>query len=181
MKQYIMQLLGFVLLSATIINVIPSNNYKSYIKLFLGFVLIISILTPISKLLNFEDGLNGWYQKTIAAINTEVGEIDFEELERYSNALVLDEYNEKMRQKINEIMHSYNYNATKLELEYTNDYAIKAMKIYLSDTRIMVEKINIGGVSAPKVEKMEIIEIKERIALLYGIDKANIHIYGEEG
>ena len=94
---------------------------------------------------------------------------------------MLDEYNEKMRQKINEIMHSYNYNATKLELEYTNDYAIKAMKIYLSDTRIMVEKINIGGVSAPKVEKMEIIEIKERIALLYGIDKANIHIYGEEG
>ena len=51
MKQYIMQLLGFVLLSATIINVIPSNNYKSYIKLFLGFVLIIGIKKQLLPLI----------------------------------------------------------------------------------------------------------------------------------
>lgn len=51
---YVMKLVTFGMLSAVVLNMMPKEVYKKYIRLVLGFLLMTIILEPISSLLGDE-------------------------------------------------------------------------------------------------------------------------------
>lgn len=78
---YVMKLVTFGMLSAVVLNIMPKEIYKKYIRLVLGFLLIIIILEPMTKLFGEEAYLSQIFQEFFSDIEEletrpEYGEAD---------------------------------------------------------------------------------------------------------
>ena len=51
---YIKNLCVFTLIITLILNIFPESNYKKYIKLFAGFLLLVIIMQPIIRMRNLD-------------------------------------------------------------------------------------------------------------------------------
>ncbi len=163
MKEYILELAGFMLLASTFINIIPGNSYKSYVKLFLGLVLIINLLSIVPKLLDFKNfNIN---VKAMPALDRE--------------NIILGEFNKEFKSGIDDILKAYDYKVDKFDIKYKNDYTIDKIEIYISKIKNIesdIKPVFIMITDTPKVESPVFIEIKEKIARLYQLDKGIIYL-----
>lgn len=97
LEEYIKNICYYVIITTILFNVFPDEKYVKYIKLFSGFILIMIILTPLTKTFNkdFE------FQNIIYefSIDTEQGELENE----------IYEYESIIGERIKEIETSYIY------------------------------------------------------------------------
>lgn len=58
---YVKEILVFLILTVIINNILPDNNYKKYIRLFTGLILIIIMISPILPYLKMDSSAIGNY------------------------------------------------------------------------------------------------------------------------
>ena len=63
-NDYIREIIGFVLVSGFIVNILPDNKNIKYINLFTGLVITILLLSPVLKIMSAD--VNGVFQGDIA-------------------------------------------------------------------------------------------------------------------
>lgn len=88
---YVKNICVFMLVITLILNIFPDRQYKKYIKLFAGLLLIISAITPIvnlgKKRIDVTDIIDKYYSKEITMdsdISDNVKEIQTKVYERVS-------------------------------------------------------------------------------------------------
>lgn len=88
---YVKNICVFMLVITLILNIFPDRQYKKYIKLFAGLLLIISAITPIvnlgKKRIDITDIIDKYYSKEITMdsdISDSVKEIQTKVYERVS-------------------------------------------------------------------------------------------------
>lgn len=87
-----------LILVSIVINMIPSEQYKKYIRLFLGLVLVIMIARPLIQLSNDESLLNeylNYYQK---ATESEIP--NMEGIEKQREQAIWDVYEKQIKEEL---------------------------------------------------------------------------------
>ncbi len=53
----------FTILTTVIIHILPSNKYEKYLKLYLGLLLILLMISPFAKLFHLDKVMEEFFQK----------------------------------------------------------------------------------------------------------------------
>lgn len=66
--QWIENVAFYMVLVVAVIQMIPGESYKKYIRFFVGMILILMLATPLLKLFGMSDFQNAEYQKELEEI-----------------------------------------------------------------------------------------------------------------
>ncbi len=184
---------GITLLSiflALIEMILPSKKFSKYIKLVLGFILMVNIILPFVNLNNYSFDL-----KNFEDINFEDEKFDYSQYVEASNTINEKAINQGVKSRISEIWTSekYEINEVAVEYEINSDIVVfESIDIVLREKRttvqsdklieeVRIEKIEVGGLKKDIVkseidETTEIINLKTSISKEYNLSIENIYV-----
>ena len=162
----------FTIISTIIISIIPENNYKKYIKLFVGILMILLIMKPVGKIW----GLDKIFSQKYIEQNNFVIQDDIKNMIIMANEkqyeMVEKGFYETVKSRIKEYVTEIGaiYIDSKMELnlqENSDDFG----KISLLEITI-----NTGRAYHNAEDEMLTAKIKKYFSELYNMDIHNIHI-----
>lgn len=186
--QWIKNIAVFYIIASLVLNIIPGDKYKRYIKLFLGVVMVILLIKPIGRL----TGLDGKFDElfwtgSYGAMSDELkAELAFADEERIR--VITAEFEKKISADIKDYVESLGavYISSRPEIDID-----PASKGYGSLARISVEisrggAYSQGNIYVPPVyvqdrdnyyeDELIAIEIKNYLADFYKLEKRNIYV-----
>lgn len=200
-REWIITIISVIIFVTFIEILIPNSNHKRYINVVVGFLLMIVILTPLTKLIsgqfNFEENII----KTSNQLELSTAQNRINNIEHSNNEAVMTLYKSEISKQIkNRIEHSTEYFVDDVSIEVEDDNnspkfgLIKSFNITLQERTKDVEPVNKGiepvqiNVSVGKkinntVEANSILInnegdlIKEDISNLYNVSKEDINIH----
>lgn len=136
--------------------ILPDGKYRSYIKLVLGFVLIIVIISPINKLMNNKLELN--ILGNDIQISKNIIDDEKEIYDKKQKELIFKEFNNKLEKQI---------------IMLINNYAdVNEVNIYYKNT----ECVEIDEISIVISNETDNEKIKNMISDFYNLPVDNIYI-----
>lgn len=186
--QWIKNIAIFYIIASLILNIIPGDKYKRYIRLFLGVVMVILLIKPIGRL----TGLDGKFDElfwtgSYGAMSADLkAELAFADEERIR--LITAEFEKKISDDIKEYVESLGAVYISSRPEINIDPASKG---YGSLSRISVDisrgdAYSQGNIYVPPVyaqdkdkyyeDELIAIEIKNYLADFYNLEKRNIYV-----
>lgn len=195
-SEYIKTILIFLMITAFINIILPSDKYKTYVSLLMGFILMILVINPIFNLLS-KEGLSSEVLKIQEDYDKKYFEnltLDYENLQR---DMVYDNFKSAIKSQISNMIIKENYEIESLEIDFVEatgeilsiymevKYTDKIQEEYKISTPIIrVEKININNskneTSNKKDEELEesvqINKLKKIISDFYNLSQENIYI-----
>lgn len=186
--QWIKNIAIFYIIASLILNIIPGDKYKRYIRLFLGVVMVILLIKPIGRL----TGLDGKFDElfwtgSYGAMSADLkAELAFADEERIR--LITAEFEKKISDDIKAYVESLGavYISSRPEIDID-----PASKGYGSLSRISVDisrggAYSQGNIYVPPIyaqdkdkyyeDELIAIEIKNYLADFYNLEKRNIYV-----
>lgn len=142
---WVRNIILFSLLASIALELIPSDNYKNYTQLFVGFLIIFLVIEPITTVLGSKDNISLEAMQQFISIDTRQIEDDCEQLRLRETKRKKELYEAQIEQQIKEILEAENY------------------KLYSQNVDISLGEENIG-----KIDKIEIVVQKQQQSLKEG-------------
>ncbi len=95
-REWVFQITVFGVLATLVLNMLPKEVYKKYVKLSLGFLLILIMLKPLMQVLDFEDGVNQIFSDLYIEMEEMERTDDFREAEETYQRLLQELYEESV-------------------------------------------------------------------------------------
>ncbi len=182
--QWIKNIAFYMILITAVMNVIPNNNYKKYINLFTGIVMIILVISPISSLLGASTRLDTNFIKNIYNQELSNIKVDAYQISDTSSAKLLDEYKNEISSQVEEIVKKEGYFVVESKIvmdedkESDNYGNLEGLQVVLStqakkNQKILVDKIQIGK---KQFENPEEISVKNVLDDFYNVGLDNINV-----
>lgn len=131
---WVRNIILFSLLASIALELIPSDNYKTYIQLFVGFLTVFLVVEPIIDILGSKKNISLEAMRQFIVVDKEQMEDDCEELEEREKERKKEVYESQVGQQIRELLEAENY------------------KVYSQKVEIGLEKEDLG-----KINKVEIV------------------------
>lgn len=188
----------FFILISLVMNLVPGKQYKKYIKLFTGIILILIILSPVSRLFNLEDTLSHYLDMENYQLELEQLQYDLILADDKHYEMVISSYEDDIKRQIDIWVKekglylldtSVNWEMDSTSSEYGK---IKGMSILVSkrensieenEIEISIKKIIVSLNSEEKIENQGSIEeiyLKNLIQDFYNIPINNINVSIQE-
>ena len=111
---WVKSIVVFFLILTLIDEILPDSDYRKYIRLAGGMVLILIVFSPVLKLFNMTDSMDYYYQweslKTAVAGSSLVsGEFDGEAADSRKNDWILSQYEENLGEQIAALVKNEGY------------------------------------------------------------------------
>ena len=176
----------FTILTTVIIHILPSNKYEKYLKLYLGLLLILLMISPFAKLFHLDKVMEEFFQKE--NLKMEMGDMAFElELKEASQYEKLtEEYEKELQVSVGNFLEEKGYYLRKadiiweMDLESENFGSIKNMDLVVSKTPEGKEEISIDKVVVSVFESNIDSEkenfIKNELGCFYNLSEDNINV-----
>lgn len=194
LNSYVQNVMIFIILTVVIEVVLPSEQYSKYIRLVIGFVLMLNIIIPVQRIIAFTDR---------ESIEISYDNIE-NELGKYNNDNDIEkQYKNYIENNLNNqlgllVSTSTGYVLTDCDIDIEvvkNDYSINSISLQLKldeensvDNSVYVrpiEKIQLNVNTSTYeanenvqhiVENTEIKDLKNNISIAYNVDISNIYI-----
>lgn len=168
----------YLILITAVLNALPDNHFKKYIKFFTGMVLIILLISPISRLLNIESNLDFSFIQKSYEIELEEMQEEIGNLEYIQSNQLFSGYSATILQQIedivtNEGLYLIDGEVKLVEDKESNSYGtIEKIDLLVSkkeedEKSIKIDKIKITGKDNP--DTIETLNIKNRIMEYYQV------------
>lgn len=183
MKAWVKNIVFYMILITTIMNVLPDNQYKKYIKLFTGLLMLILIMAPVGGILQLNDKFN--YSYITKSFEQELNSAK-SEIQLFENAQtegLQKAYKDEIESHLREIAKEnglYVFTADTVLSEDLETFGeIREINMTVSYTeensKIGVEPVVIGE-QKNKAEGLEELKIKNEIQSFYNVERDNINI-----
>lgn len=96
---YVMKLITFGMLSAVVLNIMPKDLYKKYIRLVLGFLLMIIILEPVTSLFGEEAHLKQIFEDVFSNIEELEARPEYKEADEAYQDLLKGLYERQVKEE----------------------------------------------------------------------------------
>lgn len=192
-KDWVIGITGFILIMTVISHLINGKKYIKYIRLFMGLILILIVLSPVGRLFSIEDIYND-----ILRLST--GEVKLNELQTeliagldvYTDS-VMAAYKEAISETVEKLVSKEGYEVARIEADINTDEknenygVLNSLKVFLSkiqkEDMIKINKIQIGSEAVNAISQTgDYIydELREQIAGQFNLDAENIDIFVTE-
>lgn len=202
MKEWVTNIILFVLLATVIDLLLPNTAFIKYVKLVMGLLLIAIVITPVFKLLDTD------FETLIESIPSIEGEVEKKmenslemqkkEIQASQHAYILEETASMLRESAEEeLMEKYGLQIEKIELEMDAKNGVSPdnltkITVFLkkqeeneeTETAVAkVEKIIIDTSSPPsdQITLKDSGEIAAFLAAKWGVEEKKVEIVGEGG
>lgn len=187
--QWVKNIAFYLILITAVMNVLPNNNYKKYVKLFTGMVLVLLVLSPITSLLKLNRTMDFTFMTS--SFEQELNELDdqAESFEYAQKSRLFTGYEEEVAKEIGEVveqdgLYPVDIQVVMEEDESSEDYgSIRQIHITAAYSQkqaegIYIEPVRIGTEEKEEYqpESMEEINIKNDLERFYNISASNINI-----
>lgn len=184
--QWIKNIAFYMILITAVMNIIPNNNYKKYINLFTGMVMIILVLAPIGGLLGINTRLDTNFIKNMYSQELSSMKSDTYNITKETTTKIFEEYKNEIGLQVEKLVNEEGYSVVKADVimnedEESEQYGnLESIQVVLSEEKqenqkIAVDKIQIGQ---NQIENPEEISVKNVIEDFYnlGLDNINVSI-----
>ncbi len=202
MKEWVTNIILFVLLATVIDLLLPNTAFIKYVKLVMGLLLIAIVITPVFKLLDTD------FETLIESVPSIEGEVEKKmenslemqkkEIQASQHAYILEETASMLRESAEEeLMEKYGLQIEKIELEMDAKNGVSPdnltkITVFLkkqeeneeTETAVAkVEKIIIDTSSPPsdQITLKDSGEIAAFLAAKWGVEEKKVEIVGEGG
>ncbi|MDE5965669.1 MAG: stage III sporulation protein AF [Lachnospiraceae bacterium] len=97
-QDFVMKLVSFGILSTVVLNLMPKETYKKYIRLTLGFLLILIIAAPAIRLFGQEHRINEIFQDIFSRVEILEAQPEFDAAGEAYQQLLKELYEEQIRE-----------------------------------------------------------------------------------
>lgn len=132
--EYVIRIICFLVFSSVIMNILPDNNYKKYIRLFMGTLLIILVMKPFVNL----------------------NELQIDYFNKYDYNQIVNEMEEKISRESNTNMNGSMEAAIRVRLA-KEDISVRKINVTLEEDEIT--NIGIQTTLGSREKKNEIVKI----------------------
>lgn len=160
--EWVKKMIMLGILLTVLLQVIPSETYRKYIRFFAGMIFVITILTPLFSVL----GEKNWEQKLEHELLQEdllqTGQMDFSYMERQQQNYYKNQTKEAVAQMIRQIGEANDTPVQQVEVMFENDTGmISRVKVWTavsgteSQGKLRKETADACGISENQVEVYE--------------------------
>ncbi len=103
MYSWIKNIAFYLIIVSAIFILLPNSQYKKYIKLFIGMVLVLLLIEPALSFLNLKEHLNYYFNSFSTLWEVDEGTLDFDAIEEKSYKKVLEQYRTQIETQINNL------------------------------------------------------------------------------
>lgn len=182
--QWVKDIAFYMILITAVMNVIPNNNYKKYINLFTGMVMIILVLAPISGWLGVDTRFDTNFIKNMYSQELSSMKFDTYELKEDTTTKIFDEYENEIGLQVEKLVKEEGYYMVKSDIVMDEDKEseqygnLESINVVISEEeqenqKISVSKIQIGE---NQIENPEEISVKNVIDDFYNVGLDNINV-----
>lgn len=195
-NSWVKNIVVFLLLLTLIEQVLPNSDYKKYIKIAAGLILILIVFSPVLSFLKLDTSLSYYFQWE----NFKISAADFqaEELEAERNDYIVEQYKGNLEQQMITLFSNEDFSVAGAAVEIDEDAQSEEFgQIYSIDIRIsyketaettvapvVIEQVEISGdvpqenssEEQPKVREEDSIQIKKTLASYYQVDMNQITV-----
>lgn len=163
-SDYIKEILGFIVISGLIINVLPDNKNVKYIRLFMGLVLTLLLISPLLKLGRVDISR---IMASEADVQVSAGHFEKELNEKLDN-----EYIRISEEYISRLAESFGVTVLKVTLDK------EELSVYVEGGGAAGKSIDVGRiVLSENTQESKYKQLAQSIALNLNIQPGQVHIY----
>lgn len=170
LNTYASNIVFFLLLMVFLKMFLNNKKYVNYIDVILGFLLILILIEPITKVFSMEN---------IDFKVLQEEQVNIEEYMSMGDDYISSMSAKTMKKQIEGLLVDYDYEIYDTTISFDEEYNLKSINIILEDSTIFevsVDQINIEGQGAV-VESLEILEIKNLISDFYNLSLSHINVW----
>lgn len=180
----IRKIVMFSLISFVVLELVPKEEYKKYINLFVGMVLIIIIVTPVYELLKQSGSFPDVMEKYLLKSEVRDQNLYFNEYDQMRTEAVISEYKAQMIANIRAIIESEQLVANSVDVTFNLDAESGNFLEITGVTAVVAKKYEEESIRIKEIvldanenaESVQIINIKNKISQFYNIKTDNINI-----
>lgn len=174
----------YLIFITAVFQMIPNRQYQKYIKLFTGMLLVMFIMSPVSKWFGTEDVMEQVYLKDSFSMEMKEIKADEEAADRVRSRYLLESYKKQIEEKVKELIKAQDLYPVSVCVQLSEEedtlgepvsIVIEAALSEAQAEEIIIEKIEIQN-KRPEVESVQEVELKNTLEQYYGIDRNNIYI-----
>ncbi len=195
---WIRNIVIYMILNTVIMNLVGGKNYKKYVSIVSGMILLLIVVAPIMEFMKIEDKLDMFLEKNDFSIETSEFKQDVNRMDEAGKETIFTEYKEKIRQQVVKLLTEEELKLTGFDLTFDQDTASpefgsilsmditattensnqKEEKRRLSIDKIEIKKINPHDAAEDTEKPPSPLEItmKKRLSDFYNIEQGNINI-----
>ncbi|RDU24350.1 stage III sporulation protein AF [Anaerosacchariphilus polymeriproducens] len=175
---WIKDIIFYLILISLVFQLLPNDQYRKYMKLFAGILLVIIVLKPLKVLLR-EESLDQVRAAFHQYDNYEEDvQLQIEEFKKKQEEIYSEYAQGELKAQIQKLIEKKGFIVQKAEVKNINENEKLCISLVKENTgvkNIIVEAVQIEKEPINK-ESKEIIEIKKKIADYYKISDSNIQI-----
>lgn len=109
LAQWLKSIVVYFLLVTVVMQILPNETWQKYLKVFIGMILMILILQPVTRFFNLDENLAVSFEKAVSALSEEELKNNLLMEEEAVYAGLTKEYTEQMRKKAEELVKKEGY------------------------------------------------------------------------
>ena len=115
---WVKNIIIYFILITVIENALPKNNYRKYMKVFTGMILVILVISPFIKMLNIEDKISYYYELEDFKQNTKDMENSLLAMDEVREEKIMDGYSKMILGQVEGIVESFGYYSVEVRPEW---------------------------------------------------------------
>lgn len=192
--EWIRNIVIYMILNTLILNVFGDSNYKKYIQLVTGMILVVIVISPVIKFLRVSDRVEDLFHAQVYAVDVSDFKSQLKTMEEGQTDFVYREYKERIVSQVEDMISDYDLCVKESDIIFETDEncdefgEIKSMAFVLSPKeekkeatreRISIKKVMLSkkeqetSVNIPSPTE---INIKNELSDFYNIEGDNINI-----
>lgn len=199
---WVKQIIIFYILANIVIHILPKDNYAKYIKFFIGIVLIIIVIKPLTSFFRLDAAFDWFYENTQFSIDEADLKTQLRVVEHEQYNSILEPYKNKISEKVMEIVEDNELFLVECEVDFdmneNNDTFGQLKKInviistkYKSKDKVKIDKIKVKASDSQSNNQAKnenqiissidaaMVNVKKTIADFYNLDLSNINVSEE--
>lgn len=170
----------FVVLAA-FLYLVPNKQYKKYIQFFMEMIIVIAVITPVSKVVyaneDFEEMIHyTQFWQEMENAQKDAGKMEFLQTDYYKQ-----EYEQAIGEDMTQMAQDKGFAVKDIEVTLTDDYELEKVQMQIckkeDENEVSIEPVAVGDSLASDIGKEAIYhDLQEKIKDFYHLEDSQITI-----
>lgn len=157
---WIRNIVCFLCIFNILLQILPAESFKKYVRFFGGLILIIMVMEPLADVTHLTENFERAWRLESLREQADGIRITGEGMEELRSEKIREAYQAEVKRQVEEVVRAYGMEPEKTKLEFTQEEE-EAACISGVELRVSGEAVSDAGISEIKKELREVYHISE--------------------